>query len=79
MRFIAAGGAVAKRLVRGAAEEERHRENTSRGAGEDWPRRAWWSCRQERRGEHISEKLRQAGQPSVSRELVHKKEDDLCV
>ena len=30
-----------------------------------------------KRGEHISEKLRPAGQPSVSRELVHKKEDDL--
>ena len=56
-----------------AAEEERHRENTSRGAGEDWPRRAWWSCWPGGRGEHISEELRPAGQPSVRLELVHKK------
>ena len=32
-----------------------------------------WQQRQERRGEHISEELRPAGQPSVRLELVHKK------
>ena len=31
------------------------------------------------RGGHINEELRPAGQPSVSRALVHKKEDDLRV
>ena len=32
MRFVAGRGAVAKRLVRGAAVAERHREEAGRGA-----------------------------------------------
>ncbi len=81
--MLLAEGAVAEVLLAGAplrrccwpcAVTERYREDVAgRGAGEDWPRRAWWSCWPGSRGKHISEELRPAGQPSVSRELVHKK------
>ena len=43
MRFVAGRGAVAKRLVRGAAVAERHRENVA-GQGAEAKRLAalWW-------------------------------------